>query len=174
MSKRTQLNINIDENFLKSLKIYALKKDLKLNELVKQILSEKINKDKESILIKDFDRFSEKDAMNCTNFLKAIFYKKFEKSNYKNEIEAFNSLLKSINKFKIIDISISERLKEIIFCKNGKPLTANELNNLIKNGQGECPIYNGVKDWTQCKEFPSNDLICDLGGSLIPLIEKNL
>tara|TARA_B100001093_G_C26576762_1_gene905367 strand:- start:518 stop:757 length:240 start_codon:yes stop_codon:yes gene_type:complete len=41
--KRTQLNIEIGENLLKSLKILAIKKNVKLNALVKEILSEKIN-----------------------------------------------------------------------------------------------------------------------------------
>ena len=41
--KRTQLNIEIGEDLLKSLKYLAIKKNVKLNALVKQILSEKIN-----------------------------------------------------------------------------------------------------------------------------------
>ena len=42
MKKRTQLNIEIDEELLKSLKFLALSKNIKLNALVKEILSEKI------------------------------------------------------------------------------------------------------------------------------------
>ncbi len=42
MKKRTQLNINIDEDLLKNLKFMALSKNIKLNALVKEILSEKI------------------------------------------------------------------------------------------------------------------------------------
>ena len=41
--KRTQLNIEIDENLLKSLKLFAIKKNVKLNALVKEILNEKIH-----------------------------------------------------------------------------------------------------------------------------------
>jgi len=41
--KRTQLNIEIEEDLLKSLKFMAIKKNVKLNALVKQILNEKIN-----------------------------------------------------------------------------------------------------------------------------------
>ncbi len=43
MRKRTQLNIEIDDDLLKSLKILAVSKNIKLNALVKEILSEKIN-----------------------------------------------------------------------------------------------------------------------------------
>ena len=42
MIKRTQLNIDIDQNLLKNLKFMALSQNIKLNVLVKQILSEKI------------------------------------------------------------------------------------------------------------------------------------
>ena len=41
--KRTQLNIEIGEDLLKSLKLFAIKKNVKLNALVKEILNEKIN-----------------------------------------------------------------------------------------------------------------------------------
>ena len=42
MKKRTQLNIEIEEDLLKNLKYMALLKNIKLNALVKEILSEKI------------------------------------------------------------------------------------------------------------------------------------
>ena len=42
MKKRTQLNIEIDEKLLKSLKFLALSQNIKLNALVKAILSEKV------------------------------------------------------------------------------------------------------------------------------------
>ena len=42
MRKRTQLNIEIDDDLLKSLKYLAISKNIKLNALVKEILSEKI------------------------------------------------------------------------------------------------------------------------------------
>ena len=41
--KRTQLNIEIGEDLLKSLKLFAIKKNVKLNALVKEILNDKIN-----------------------------------------------------------------------------------------------------------------------------------
>ena len=42
MKKRTQLNIEIEEDLLKNLKFMALSKNIKLNALVKAILSEKV------------------------------------------------------------------------------------------------------------------------------------
>ena len=42
MKKKTQLNIHVDENLLKELKYMALKKNIKLHELVNEILVEKL------------------------------------------------------------------------------------------------------------------------------------
>ena len=42
MKKRTQLNIEIEEDLLKNLKYMALSQNIKLNALVKEILTEKI------------------------------------------------------------------------------------------------------------------------------------
>ena len=42
MKKRTQLNIEIEGDLLKNLKYLAISKNIKLNALVKEILSEKI------------------------------------------------------------------------------------------------------------------------------------
>ena len=47
--KRTQLNIEIEEDLLKSLKLLAIKKNVKLNALVKEILNEKIHGIKEEL-----------------------------------------------------------------------------------------------------------------------------
>jgi len=45
MKKRTQLNIEIDDDLLKALKLLALSRNIKLNALCKEILSEKIKSD---------------------------------------------------------------------------------------------------------------------------------
>ena len=42
MKKRTQLNIEVGEDLLKNLKFMALSKNIKLNAVVKEILSAKI------------------------------------------------------------------------------------------------------------------------------------
>ena len=54
MKKRTQLNIEIDEKLLKSLKFLALSQNIKLNALVKQILSEKMKSNIPSEFDKSF------------------------------------------------------------------------------------------------------------------------
>ena len=54
MKKRTQLNIEIDEELLKNLKYMALSQNIKLNALVKQILSEKMKSNIPSEFDKSF------------------------------------------------------------------------------------------------------------------------
>ena len=45
MKRRTQLNIEIDDDLLKALKLLALSRNIKLNALCKEILYEKIQSD---------------------------------------------------------------------------------------------------------------------------------
>ena len=168
--KRTQLNINIDEELLKALKFKALAKNIKLNTLVKQILSENTNSFN---AVDTTSRFSDNDAINCTNFMKSLFQKASKKLNYPNNEEAFKFLISQIEKFSQWDESYSRRLK-LVLLSSGAPWTSSELNKLTLDRECECPIYAGLKIWTGSDEFPSQDLICDLGGSLVPIIENNI
>ena len=70
MEKRTQLNINIDEKLLRDLKQLALSKNMKLNALVKEILSEKTNSKNQKA--REFCN-SDLKALNFTNFMKTLF-----------------------------------------------------------------------------------------------------
>ena len=54
MKKRTQLNIEIEEDLLKNLKYMALSQNIKLNALVKEILSEKMKSNIPSEFDKSF------------------------------------------------------------------------------------------------------------------------
>ena len=168
--KRTQLNINIDEELLKALKFKALSKNINLNTLVKQILSENT---KSLILDDSSNRFSDNDAINCTNFMKSLFQKTSQKLNYPNHEEAFKSLIFQIEKFNQWNDTYSIRLKSVLLG-SGESWTASELNKLTLDRECECPIYAGLKIWTGSDEFPSQDLICDLGSSLVPIIENNI
>ena len=168
--KRTQLNINIDEELLKALKFKALSKNIKLNTLVKQILSKNTN----SSAVEDTsNRFSDNDAINCTNFMKSLFQKTSQKLNYPNYEEAFKSLISQIEISNQWNPTYSIRLKSVLLG-TAEAWTSSELNKLTLDRECECPIYAGLKIWTGSEEFPSQDLICDLGSSLVPIIENNI
>ena len=169
MKKRTQLNIEIDEGLLRSLKYMALKKNIKLNALVKQILSEKTELEISSVP----NGYTEKDAINFHNFMKELFVKKAYKSEYKSKKEAFESLIPFIEKHNKWKSSDTKRLR-LILLESDRYLNPDELNKLCNFDEYEGPIYTGLKNWIGSPEFPSKKLICDLGGSLISLFENNL
>ena len=79
MDKKVQLNVNIDIELLKKLKILAVEKNMKLGDLVNKLLSEKINN---PIFNTNKKSFSQKDSLNCTNFMRSLFEAKFKKEKY--------------------------------------------------------------------------------------------
>ncbi len=172
MSKRTQLNINIDEYLLKELKQLALSKNLALSVFIRNSLRNIVSGKRDETLSLKNQPFTEKQALNCTSFMKAIFQKMRVKKIFKNDIDAFNSLLSHIELSKQWNDIYTMRLKEVLLDVSSTPFTAEELNDMTKDRECECPIYFGLKEWTGCVEYPTQDLICNLGSSLILLIEN--
>ena len=172
MSKRTQLNINIDESLLKELKKLAISENLALSVFIRNSLRNIVSGKTEKILSIQKKSFTEKHAINCTSFMRAIFQKMRVKKSYKNDMDAFNNLLGHIESSRQWNDNYTNRLKEVLLDVSGKPFTAKELNGMTKDRECECPIYLGLKEWTKCVEYPTQDLICSLGGSLVLLIES--
>ena len=170
MSKRTQLNINIDESLLKELKKLAITENLALSVFIRNSLRNIVSGKTEKILSTQQKPFTEKHAFNCTSFMRAIFQKMRVKKSYKNDMDAFNNLLVHIESSKQWNDNYTNRLKEVLLDVSGNPFTAEELNEMTRSRECECPIYLGLKNWTGFVEYPNQDLICNLGGSLVPLI----
>ena len=112
MRKKTQLNIHVDDNLLKDLKYMALKKNIKLNELVNGILFEKLKLENS---VEFTSGYSEKDAINFHNFMKLLFEKTTHKLGYSSREEAFKSLISFIEIFDKWNSSNTERLFALIF-----------------------------------------------------------
>ena len=174
MDKRTQLNINIDETLLKELKKLALSENLPLSVLIRNSLRNIVSSKREKILSTKQKPFTEKHAINCTSFMKTLFQKKRVKNQYGNDKEAFNELLTYIETADQWNGIYKKRLKEVLLDVGVAPFKAEELNEMSKNREYECPIYLGLRGWTGCDEYPSQDLICNLGGSLVLLIENQI
>ena len=172
MSKRTQLNINIDESLLKELKKLALSDNLALSVFIRNSLRNIVSSKREETLPLKNQPFTEKQALNCTSFMKAVFQKMRVKKMFKNDMDAFNKLLCHIKTSKQWNDIYTMRLKEVLLDVSATPFTAEELNDITKDRECECPIYIGLKEWTGCVEYPTQDLICNLGGSLVLLIEN--
>ena len=172
MSKRTQLNINIDESLLKELKQLALSENLALSVFIRNSLRDIVSGKRELILPTKQKPFTEKHAINCSSFMKAIFQKMRVKKIFRNDLDAFNKLLSHMETSKQWNDIYTKRLKEVLLDDKATPFKAEELNDMSKSRECECPIYIGLKEWTGCVEYPTQDLICNLGGSLVLLIEN--
>ena len=172
MNKRHQLNINIDEALLKQLKACALAEDLALSVFIRNSLKKIISNKREAFQNKN--PFSEMDALNCTNFMRALFQKKRVKKPYSSDLDAFNELITHIESSEQWNKVYTKRLKEILLDDSTSPWNAEELNTITRKRECECPIYLGLKEWIGSNEYPTQDLICNLGGSLVLLIEDKI
>ena len=171
LKKRHQLNINIDEALLKQLKTCALSEDLALSVFIRNSLRKIVSSKRELSQTKKIP-FSEMDALNCTNFMRALFQKKRVKKPYSSDLDAFNELITHIESSEQWNKHYTKRLKEILLDDSTAPWNAAELNTITRKRECECPIYLGLKEWTGSNEYPTQDLICNLGGSLVLLIEN--
>ena len=113
MNKRHQLNINIDEALLKQLKTCALSEDLALSVFIRNSLRKLVSSKKEDFPTKK-NHFSEMDAMNSTNFMRALFQKKRIKKPYSCDLDAFNELITHIESSEQWNKVYTKRLKEIL------------------------------------------------------------
>ena len=106
--------------------------------------------------------------------MRALFQKKRTKYSYANDLEAFNELIKYIETSSQWNDFYTKRMKEVLLENSGDSWTAEELNHMSKDRECECPIYLGLKEWIGSIEYPNQDLICNLGGSLVLLIEDKI
>ena len=113
--------------------------------------------------------FTNSEAINCTKFMRGIFYKELEKRNYDDKLQAFDDFLKSIKVFEELNNSFSDRLKEIMLSEKPSPWTGKELNELTGANKCNCSIRKGLINWTGHKELPSQQEICDRGEELLSL-----
>ena len=173
LKKRHQLNINVDEALLKQLKTCALSEDLALSVFIRNSLRKIVASKREDFPNKK-NPFSEMDALNCTNFMRSLFQRKRIKKPYSCDIDAFNDLIKHIAPSKQWNKDYTKRLKEILLDDSTSPWKAEELNSITRKRECECPIYLGLKEWIGSIEYPNQDLICNLGGSLVLLIEDKI
>ena len=192
---KSQFNIKISKDLLIRLKRRAMMSGKSLTEyitdLINNDLSEnEIEQNNLSLVndVKDFEErlvilesivgnreylskkltpFTNKEAINCTKYMRGVFYKELEKRNYDDKAEAFDELLKSVKAFDDLDDSSSYRLREIILSDNPNPYSGKELNELSGDDKCNCPIRKGLISWTGSRVIPSQQEICDKGENLL-------
>ena len=114
--------------------------------------------------------FTNSEAINCTDFMRGVFYRELEKRNFNNKVEAFDDFLESVKVFKELNQVFSDRLKEIMLCDDPTPWTGRELNELSGQDKCNCSIRKGLISWAGLTECPSQQEICDKGVMLISIL----
>ena len=157
---------SLSDNDIQNIDISSVNK---IEDLEKRLLSlESIVRNREYISHK-LKPFTNSEAVNCTNFMRGVFYKELEKRNYDNKSEAFEDFLKSVQVYDELNKSFSDRLKEIMLSDKPSPWTGRELNELTGEDKCNCSIRKGLIHWTGKTKCPSQQEICDKGEELLPL-----
>ena len=139
----------------------------KINDLEKRLLSLESTVRNREYLSKKLKPFTNSEAINCTKFMRGVFYKELKKRNFDNKSEAFEDFLHSIQVNDEINKSFSDRLKEIMLSDKASPWTGEELNELAGKDKCNCLIRKGLITWTGKTECPSQQEICDKGEELV-------
>ena len=113
--------------------------------------------------------FSNKEAINCSNFMRSIFEEEAKKRDFNSLSEAFEDLLKHINIYDQLSNVYIDRLREIMLNDNTSPWSGDELNQISGGDKCKCSIRKGLINWIGIKDFPSQQEICDKGEELLPL-----
>jgi len=141
----------------------------KIKDLEKRLLSlESIVRNRE-YLSEKLKPFTNSEAINCTKFMRGVFYKELQKRNFDNKSEAFEDFLQSLQVYDELNKSFSDRLKEIMLSDKPSPWTGEELNELTGKDKCNCLIRKGLINWTGKTECPSQQEICDKGEELLSL-----
>ena len=141
----------------------------KIKDLEKRLLSLESTVRNREYLSQKLKPFTNSEAINCTKFMRGVFYKELQKRNFDNKSEAFEDFLKSLQVYDELNKSFSERLKEIMLSDKPSPWTGKELNELTGKDKCNCLIRKGLINWTGKTECPSQQEICDKGEELLSL-----
>ena len=141
----------------------------KIKDLEKRLLSLESTVRNREYLSQKLKPFTNSEAINCTKFMRGVFYKELKKRNFDNKSEAFEDFLKSLQVYDELNKSFSDRLKEIMLSDKPSPWTGEELNELTGKDKCNCLIRKGLINWTGKTECPSQQEICDKGEELLSL-----
>ena len=141
----------------------------KIKDLEERLLSLESTVRNREYLSPKFKPFTNFEAINCTKFMRGVFYKELQKRNYVNKSEAFEDFLQSLQVYDELNKSFADRLKEIMLSDKPSPWTGEELNELTGNDKCNCLIRKGLINWTGKTECPSQQEICDKGEELLSL-----
>ena len=141
----------------------------KIKDLEERLLSlESIVRNRE-YLSKKLKPFTNEEAINCTKFMRGVFYKELERRNFDNKYDAFDDFFRSVQTFNQLNKAFSDRLKEIMLSDKPSPWTGKELNELTGGDKCNCSIRKGLINWTGLTGCPSQQEICEKGEELLSI-----
>jgi len=196
MSQRGQLNVLLDKSLLTKVRIDARKKGCTISEYISKLISQEpseVDKDKLKLLanrvsileediyqvkrdcpgqseIKAARPFTKKECKNCTDFIRLVFKKVIEQKKIKSQVVGWKDFLPHVENLDSWTPSLTTRLKEIILFEEPEAFTPNELNILTKGKKSPFPIREGLISWSNVKNFPTQQSICDRGEELVASI----
>ena len=141
----------------------------KIKDLEKRLLSLESTVRNREYLSQKLKPFTNSEAINCTKFMRGVFYKELQKRNFDNKSEAFEDFLQTLQVYDELNKAFSDRLKEIMLSDKPSPWTGEELNELTGKDKCNCLIRKGLINWTGKTECPSQQEICDKGEELLSL-----
>ena len=193
---KSQFNIKISKDLLIRVKRQAMMSGKSLTEHITDLVTNSLydndiqNTNSSATRIKDLEErllslesivrnreylsqklkpFTNSEAINCTKFMRGVFDKELEKRNFDDKSDAFDDFLQSVQVYEQLNMSFSDRLKEIMLSDKPTPWTSRELNELTGNNKCNCSIRKGLINWTGKLECPSQQEICDKGEELLSL-----
>ena len=194
---KSQFNIKISKELLTRVKRQAMMLGKSLTEHITDLVSKSLSddylepRDSQSInkvrdleerllciesivsnqlyLSKKLTPFTNLEAINCTKFMREMFYQELEKRNLTDKNIAFDNLLKEVEIYDNFDKSFVERFRDIMISDSPIPWTAKELNDLVGDNKCNCPIRKGLINWTGKIDCPSQQEICDKGEELLSI-----
>tara|TARA_B100000965_G_C19402061_1_gene673705 strand:+ start:221 stop:817 length:597 start_codon:yes stop_codon:yes gene_type:complete len=196
MAQRSQLNVLLDPSLLAKVKKDARKKGYTIAEYISELISKvpsEADNDKLKLLTKRVSNletdiysvkkdcpgqskknaprpFTKEESKNCTDFMRLIFKKVIEYKNLKSQVAGWLDFLPHVEKFDSWTPLLTIRLKEIMLFEEPEPWTSTELNTLTKEKTCPCPIREALISWSNVKDFPNQQTICDRGEELVASI----
>ncbi len=157
---------SLSENDIQNLDNNSSKKIMDLEERLLSLESIVRNREYISQGIKPF---TNKEAINCSKFMRGVFDKEVEKRNIEDKEKAFSDLFNHIKVYDQLNHFFTTRLREVILSDDPTPWTGKELNELIGVDKCNCSIRKGLINWTGKIDCPSQQEICDKGEKLLTL-----
>tara|TARA_Y100001968_G_scaffold326017_1_gene368304 strand:+ start:155 stop:751 length:597 start_codon:yes stop_codon:yes gene_type:complete len=193
MPQRSQLNVLLDASLLTKVKRDARKKGYTISEYISELIAKEPNEvDQDELKLltnrvsnleddiynvkkdcpgqskkKMIRPFTKEESKNCTNFMRLIFKKVIKQKKLKSQIAGWNDFLPHIEKFDSWTSLLTLRLKEVMLFEEPEPWTSDELNRLTKEKNCPCPIREALISWSNVKDFPDQQTICDHGEELV-------